>query len=174
MTLTMAVRLARGLGLRDCASEMPSTSVIGFVAGGWPSTLTQLPEPAYLRRSPRRLAFGLKSRVGAASASVWFVLRSSSEFARISLKGNWIDFPGETVVRVRRDDPALSVELDDLGTHGVGLVIGAVAVGVVEERFDPARLVAVTHVIALDSRGLIPLALELSTCRSPRAHLRPR
>ena len=35
----------------------------------------------------------------------------------------------ERLVRVRCDDPALSVELDDLGTHGVGLVFGEVAVG---------------------------------------------
>ena len=41
------------------------------------------------------------------------MLRSSRQLARIALERNWIDLPGKSVVRMRRNDAALSIQLDD-------------------------------------------------------------
>jgi hypothetical protein len=77
-------------------------------------------------------------------ASVRLVLRSSRELARVTLEGNWIDFPRERIVRVRSNHAALSIELDDFGAHRPAFVFGAVTVGVEEKRLDPVRLLVFT------------------------------
>ena len=78
--------------------------------------------------------------IASARASARFVLRSSREFARIALERYRIDLPAETIVRVPRDYVAHRIQLDDLAAHRDALVLRAIAIGVVEERLDPAGL----------------------------------
>jgi hypothetical protein len=68
------------------------------------------------------------------------MLRSSRELARIALERNRIDLPVEMLVP--RDDAAVSVQLDDFAADRDALFLGAVPVGVVEERLDPGGLLA--------------------------------
>src|SRR6266516_1878608 len=83
--------------------------------------------------------------IASARASARFVLRPGREFARIALERFRIDLPAEIVVRVPRDDSARVIELDDLAAHRDALVLGAIPVGVVKERLDPAGLLALAH-----------------------------
>jgi hypothetical protein len=71
------------------------------------------------------------------------VLRSSRELAGIALEGNRIDLPVEMLVP--RDYAAVTVQLDDFAADRDALFLGAVPVDVVEERLDPAGLLAVAQ-----------------------------
>jgi hypothetical protein len=93
------------------------------------------------------------------------VLRSGREFARIALEGDWIDLPVEMLVPP--DDTAVSVQFYDFAADRDGLVFGAVPVGVIEERLDPAGLLAfadrlpLLQHLELRQRGRIFRQLEL-------------
>ena len=45
------------------------------------------------------------------------MLRSSRELTRVAFERNRIDLPGQMVMRVRRNDTALSVQLDDFDSE---------------------------------------------------------
>jgi hypothetical protein len=61
------------------------------------------------------------------------------------------DLPAEIVVRVPRNDTALSVQLHDFTADRDALFFGAVPVGVVEEGLDPAGLLSVAIACSLRS-----------------------
>jgi hypothetical protein len=52
--------------------------------------------------------------------------RPGSQLALVTVEGDRIHLPGE--VRIRRDDAALVVELDELAAYGEALVLGRFAV----------------------------------------------
>src|SRR4051812_22398582 len=78
--------------------------------------------------------------------------RPGPQLALVTVERDRVHLPGEA--RIRRDDPALVVELDDLAAYGEALVLGRFAVFVVKDR--PGR-----HALTL-----------AATLRSPRDDLR--
>jgi hypothetical protein len=95
------------------------------------------------------------------------VLRSSRGLAGITLERDGIDLPVEVLVPC--DDAALGVQLDDFAADRDALFFRAVPVGVVEERLDPAGLLAVAHLLPsvpeLRLRGRISRRFELFELR---------
>ena len=67
------------------------------------------------------------------------MLGSGREFAWIAFERFRIDLPAEIIVGVPRNYTARRIQLDDFAAHRDAFILGAVPIGVVEERLDPAR-----------------------------------
>src|SRR6478672_1001681 len=81
---------------------------------------------------------------------------------------------------MRVDDVAVSVELDGLRPHRERVVVGAVPVGVVEDRLDTVHLVGHGAVSVVDAHCSVPLSYARAgatagsiLCRAARTSHRP-